>query len=509
MENNRVKNSMRNSIWGILNKIVMMLGPFIFRAIIIRYIGAEYVGLNGLFKSILNVLNMTELGFNTSIVFMMYKPISESNYDEVRQLLTLMRKVYKIVGLIILGIGCCVYPFLGILVKNDTGADVNVYVLYTMYLSHTVLSYLMFAYRTSLFTAHQRNDITIKISLVREILMYAAQAAVLALTKNYYYYLLVYALMVIPQNIMYYVVSKKVFPDIDCGDKPTKEQIKTLKSKVLPLMGHRIGGKVIISIDGIIISAILGVSFLTQYDNYYYVASAIVSVFTVLRQGIMASIGNKIYTDTMDNTYVAYRRIVFIWISMVGWAAACMAGLYQPFIRLWVGEKYVYDTVTMISIVIYFFLWQFRYVGVTMKDSAGLWEPDQWKPIIGSALNLILSIIMVKVTGSVLGVLYPTMFVMIFVFFPWETYALFKHLFKRSCKDYLVLVGRCFATSAIAIVATYFVGNLFDGPSILTFVIRAAVCAVTAGAIICVLSLNLKEFKGSFNMIKRTLLKKR
>ena len=501
MNNSRVKNSLRNSVWGVLNRFVMLLGPFVFRAIIIRYIGAQYVGLNGLFKSILNMLNMTELGFGTSIVFMMYKPIADGNKDEVCQLLNLMRTVYRYVGVTVLILGCCFIPFLNILVKNDTGADVNVYLLYGMYLFHTVVSYLMFAYRVSIFTAHQRNDIVVKISLITEITTYTLQAIALYTTRNYYIYLFVYTIMIIPQNIMYYIVSRKMYPDLHCGDKPTKDQIGVLKSKIGPLMLHRVGGKVIVSIDDMIISAILGVTFLTQYDNYYYIASSLVGTLGILRNGIVASIGNKVYTDSINNTYYAYKRITFIWIGIVGWCAACLAGLYQPFIRLWVGEKYVYNTASMLSIVAYFFLWQFRYIGVTMKDSAGLWEPDRYKPIIGSIINLVASIVMVKITGSVLGVLYPTMFVMLFIYFPWETFALFKHLFKRSSKDYLLLVGRCFITSFAAIAATYYVGVMIGGTSIVRFIIRMAACAITAACVYVLLNIRSKEFNGSINMV--------
>lgn len=501
--NSRVKNSIRNSVWGILNRIVMMLGPFIFRAIIIRYIGAEYVGLNGLFKSILNVLNMSELGFGTSIVFMMYKPIAEENKDEVRQLLNLMRTVYRYVGLAVLLLGCCVFPFLNHLVKNDTGTNVNIYVLYSMYLVHTVLSYWMFAYRSSIFTAHQRNDVVIKISLITEIVTYTLQAIVLLTTRNYYLHLLVFTLMIIPQNILYYIASRKMFPDLYCGDKASKEQIEVLKGKIIPLMGHRVGGKIIVSIDDIIISAFLGVSFLTQYDNYYYIASSIVGVFTILRNGIMASIGNKIYSDSIDNTYSAYRRIVFVMIGFVGWCASCLAGLYQPFIRLWVGEKYVYDTFTMISIVVYFFAWQFRYIGVTMKDAAGLWEPDKYKPFVGSIFNLIVSILMVKITGSVLGVLYPTMFVMIFIYFPWETFVLFKYLFKRNPSDYLLLVGKGVLTAAVSIVATYYVGVIIGGKTIPMFLVRTIACAGTAAIVFLIMNIKSKELKSWITVVKR------
>lgn len=506
-EISRTRNSVRNSFWGIMAKLISMIFPFFFRAIIIRKIGAEYVGLNGLFAAILKVLNMTELGFGSSIVFMMYKPISQNNTTEVRQLMNLMKSIYRVVGLVILVIGCSIFPFLNVLAKNDTGADVNIYILYSMYLSHVVLSYFMFAYRSAIFTATQRSDILSKIALGCELVMYLMQAIVLMTTRNYYLYILVYAVMIIPQNLMYYFLSKRIFPEYYCEGKPTPKQIATLKGKVMPLLGHRIGGVVIVSIDDIIISTFLGITVLTKYDNYYYIFHSIVGLLTVLRNGIMASIGNKLYTDTIEHTYKAYKRIAFLWMGIVGLCAACLAGLYQPFIRIWVGDRYVYDTFMMLSIVAYFYVWQFRFIGVTMKDSAGLWEPDKLKPYIGMTLNLGLSILMVKLTGREFGVLYPTMFVMLFIYFPWETWVLFKRIFHRSCKDYLILVLRCFISTVAAISVSFFMGGLVGEGSIAIFVLRTIVCTMSAGIVYLITSFKSPELNETIAIAKRFVLK--
>lgn len=508
MQASRTKNSIRNSVWGIIAKFINMFFQFVFRAIIIKKIGAAYIGLNGLFTSVLSVLNMTELGFGSAIIFMMYKPIAENNISEVRILLNLIKKAYRFVGLCVLAIGCCMYPFLNIIVKNDTGIEINVYLLYTMYLFRTVLSYWMSAYRSTIFTAYQRNDMLSKIGILCESVLYTLQILVLFTTKNYYLYLLVYSLMVIPQNILYYYFSKKMYPGIYCEGKPSNYHIDALKKKIIPLLGHRIGGTVIVSIDDIIIGSLLGVSVLTMYDNYYYIFHSIVSLLTVIRSSIMASIGNKIYSDTLDNTYTTFKKICFIWIGIVGWCASCLAGLYQPFIELWVGKVYVYDTFTMLSIVMYFFLWQFRFIGVTMKEAFGMWEPDRMKPYVGMITNFVFSIVLVKWTGSVLGALFPTMFVMLFIYFPWETWVLFTKCFKRSCKEYLILIMRCCLAAFCSILGSFFLGELIGTDSIFVFIVRTILCTIVSIVVYVIMCWNMTELQTSFDMVKKFLREK-
>ena len=500
---NRTKNTVRNSFWGFAAQIIGIICKFIFRAVIIRKIGVEYVGLNGLFGSILTVLNMTELGFGSAVIYMMYKPIAEYDTQEIRRLLNAIRKIYKYVGLFILAAGCCVYPFLSILVKNDTGADVNIYVLYSMYLFHTVVSYLASAYRATLFTAHQRRDILSKIRLIMEIVCYSLQAIVLFATKNYYLYLLVYALSVIPTNILYYVYSKKCFPDIYCEGKITDEQKASIKAKVLPLLGHRIGGKIIVSIDDLIISACLGVTMLAQYDNYYYVFHSITTFLSILRSSVIASLGNKLYKASNDEMYKTYKKVFFIWVTIVGWCTCFLIGLYQPFIKMWVGGKYVYDNSIMIWISMYFFVWQFRFIGVTMKDSAGLWEPDRWKPIIGMVLNLGFSILVVKLTGSILGVLIPTMCVMVFIYFPWETHVLFKYIFHRSCREYLMLAAKCVVSFAVSAAAVFAATVKIPLDGIGFFMLRFFLCIFIPAGFIFLFHFKTKQFQNVLQDMKR------
>lgn len=72
----RTNNTLRNIKSGIVYRFIMLIFPFIIRTIIINKLGSEYLGLSSLFTSILQVLNLTELGFSSAIVFSMYKTFS-------------------------------------------------------------------------------------------------------------------------------------------------------------------------------------------------------------------------------------------------------------------------------------------------------------------------------------------------------------------------------------------------------------------------------------------------
>ena len=147
---NKLRNTQRNIFFGFLNKIVTMLFPFVVRSIIIVKLGMEYVGLNSLFASILQVLSLAELGFGSAIVFSMYKPIANNDRAEIGALLNLYRKTYHIMGGIILCIGVLLVPFLNNFISGGYPADINIQILYLIYLLNTISSYFLYAYKQSL-----------------------------------------------------------------------------------------------------------------------------------------------------------------------------------------------------------------------------------------------------------------------------------------------------------------------------------------------------------------------
>ena len=83
MRINRKKNTVTGILTGIISTIISLFIPFIIRTMFIRILGIEYLGLNSLFSSILQVLNLAELGVGSALVFTMYKPIADDDHEKI------------------------------------------------------------------------------------------------------------------------------------------------------------------------------------------------------------------------------------------------------------------------------------------------------------------------------------------------------------------------------------------------------------------------------------------
>lgn len=491
---NRVNQSFNNTLWGFAYRFLRMLVPTLFRAYIIRYVGTQYVGLSGFFTSFLSVLSLSELGFGSAIIFLMYEPIAKNDYVTLNALLKKLRRIYVYVGIVIILVGCAFYPFLDVLIKIDTETKPNIQLLYAMYLFQVAASYLMFAYRYALLTAYQRSDIVFKIEFIYSLIEYALKFIILITTKNFYLHTLVFALMIIPKNIAYYTASKKLYPNVYCNGTTTKEQNDYIKAKVISLFGHRIGATFMFSIDSVIISAFLGITILAKFDNYNHIMRSVVTFLGVLLTSIVASLGNKLILDSNEKTYDSFKNATFIWIVIVGWCTNCFLCLFQPFIKWWVGEQLVVDEYVMITIAVYFFCWQFRQIGLTMKDAAGLWEQDKLKPYIGMILNIGLSVLLVLVSKNIIGVLIPTICILVFLYFPWETKVLFNSIFQGKQNDYFRFMSRTLISTLIAVVVTYLVARIMPDSGFGAIALRGVLCCIMMPSTFIVLNLRNPQY---------------
>lgn len=507
MNESRTKRTIKNIFSGFIFKFIGLLFPFIIKTIIIRELGIEYLGLNNLFASILMVLSLSELGIGSALVFNMYKPIANHDTDRVCALLKIYRDIYRIIGLIIAVIGLILMPFLPFLIKGGYPSTINIYILYVIYLINTVLSYFLFAYKKSIWEANQLNGHNSILETITTLIMYICQIVVLKLFKNYYIYIIFMPITTFLLNILRNYFVNKSFPEYKCRGNLEKGFIKELYKKIKALLGHKIGSTVITSADSIVISSIIGLQVLAIYSNYYQIINALIGVITIFYTSTTASIGNSIVKSDTKSIINQFYSLTFTNNWIVSWTSICLLCLFQPFMELWMGKDLMFEFYIVILFVIFFYSWLFRRIGLTYKDAAGMWEQDFWKPYIGMIINVIANIVLCHYIG-VSGALLSTIFIMIFIYFPWETQVLFKNLFKTSPKKYYIrMITYAIATVIIAII-TYYLCSLIKGNAIIHLIIKGIMCCIIPNILFIVCYFRMDEFKDMRNRILNIIKRK-
>lgn len=500
----RTEHSVKNIITGIFNKIVLMFLPFIVRTVMVRTIGVEFLGLNGLFSSILQVLNLTELGFGSALIYSMYKPVVDHDIKKINALLKLYRKVYVTIGFVLLGGGLLIAPFLPKLIHGNIPEGINIYILYLLYLSSTSFSYIIFADKKSLLEAYQRFDVTVNINTCVTTILYIVQICILITIKNYYIYLVVMPIMTIIENLWIAYEANRKLPECKPQGRLEKEDSKAIITHVKGLALQKICSTSRNSFDSIVISMYLGLSLIAIYNNYLLIITAVHAILYQVTNAIRASVGNSIASQNIDKNYSLFIDMTFIymWISTI--CTCCLMSLYQPFMEIWMGKSMMCELVTVILFCVYFYEMCFSDVIGLFKDGAGLWWQGRYRTVLEAILNLILNFVLGYFWG-LNGILLATIITMGGIGHIYGGYIVFYYYFKNiKYRKYLMFqIGEVIAT-LICVVITYILCLVIPATGILKLIINVLICLTVPNVLLFLLYFKTSYLKNSFLFIKNT-----
>ena len=433
----RTSNSIKNSLTSTISSIVTMLCGFIAQAIFIRILGAEYLGLNGLFTNILTILSFFELGIGNAIVFHLYKPIANNDKEKVKSLMLFYKKAYNIISILVFACGLAFIPFLKYIVGEVT-VDVNIYVIYLMFLISTATSYTL-SYRRNLVYANQKNYIINIVHILYVIILNITQILLLFMTKNYYLYLGIKIVCQILENFVCYIIASKMYPILNEKNikKLDKITTKDIFKKVKALIYHKLGYSVVCGTDNILISSFFGVVTVGLYTNYNMIISSLNTLFSQIITSTTASVGNLLVEkDNFKERFKVFNRMRFINFWLATFSGICTLVMMDSFIKIWVGEKYILPTFVLAMIVLNYFQNIMRNTYNTFKDSGGIWYEDRYVPVVESILNIVFSILLLKVFGLA-GVFMGTIVSGLALWcYSYPKYV-YKLLLGRNYKDYV------------------------------------------------------------------------
>lgn len=497
----RTKNSIKNVIAAMLSNIITIVIGLIAQAVFIKILGIEYLGLNGLFTNIISMLGIVELGLGNAIIFNLYKPLASNDTETIKSLMKLYKKSYILIASVVLIIGLVIIPFLPLLIEKVT-VNINIIGIYLLFLIDIVCSYLL-SYKRSIFYADQKNYYVNIIHIGYTILLNLSQLIILFFTKNYYLYLAIKIIIRLIENLIITTLANKKYPyllekNIKNIDKKIEKDIFT---KVKALFFHKIGGFIVLGTDNILISKYLGLAVVGLYSNYYMIINAVQTLFSQALIALTPSVGNLLVKENKNKTFEVFKRIRFMNFWIATFTSVCILNMMQQFITIWIGEKYLLSDVILIVLVFNFFQKMMRNTYQAFKEAAGIYYEDRFVPLFESIINIVASIILVKIIGLP-GIFLGTIisgFVLWFYSYPKYVY---KKLFDRKIIDYLketisyILLFVIIAFITFKISSLVIIDNTF-----IKLLINTLICIVIPNLIMLMIFFKSDNFKYYLNFL--------
>lgn len=452
----RTKNITRNVTVVFITQVLLLIFGFINRTIFIRLLGEDYLGLDGLFYSILTIFSLAELGIGNALIFSLYKPIATGNIARAQQLFTLYNKAYKCIIAFILLLGFLLVPFLKSLINTDLEElNINIYTVFFLFLFNTVSSYFL-AYRQAILVVNQMQSTVSLYQMVAKLTVYILECFVLLYFASYYIYLII---RVVGNYIVAILLSRKAksqYPElcINNNERLPANEIKVIKENIIALFLRRIGGVVLASTDNIVINSYISLAMVGIYSNYVLIVSSIQTITSQMMSAMTASIGNFVATETQESAENAFKLYSFLTYLIYGVCSICFVLLVNRFIMLLWGDSYVLSKLTLYLIVLNFFFYGYQSSINVFRDTTGLFVQGKYRSLISAMVNIIASIILVKPLG-IEGVVLGTIVSRVLISAWYDPYILYKYYFNKSVSSY-------FTMFLIYLGCTFFIAYILD-----------------------------------------------
>lgn len=454
----RVKYAAKNILFGYISNIATGVLGIVLQKIFIIRLGTTLLGVNSTYTSILSVLSLAELGIGTAINFSLYAPVAKGDKETIKSYMQFYKKAYRIIAIIVAVAGLALVPFLPTLIKDPVGIDnsrdlVNFYLIF---LFNTVSSYFV-AYKYSLPNAEQKNYIQSNILTITKTATVLVQIVVLLAVSDFYLYLLSAAAIELLQKIFANAYLNKKYPYLKEKNirKLSKEETKEIKKKTGALVCHKVGDAARLQTDSIIITGFINVTMTGFVDNYNKIINLISNFVNIIFNSVISSFGNLIATESKNKQYSMFRVYRFFASWIYGFSAVGFYMLLTPLVTYIFGENFALSGTVIGAILIDYYFKGERVVLSNYKTAAGVFEQDKLLPLIQGAVNLVISVVLVRNMGLVgiyIGTIVSGLIANIF-----RPIIIYKVCFEKSAGEYFMDTCKYMGVSVAALLLCYLI----------------------------------------------------
>lgn len=501
----RVKNSIKNIYISVLTQIIIALLGFVSRRVFVSSLGTEYLGVNGLLSNILSMLSLAEGGIGVSIVYNLYKPLAKDDKPKIIALVQLYKKIYGILSIGIFAISLVIYPIVLNLINKDVTVS-GITIVYFIFVFKNMVSYLN-AHKWSLINADQKGYVLSKYNLIFNIITTISKIIVLKYTQNYILYLLIEVLIFIAQNIWNGKIVNSRYSYIKTKDKYNIDyEIKqNLIKNVKALFLHNIGSYCVFGTDNILISALINIKSVGLYSNYVMVIAQLRGILTPILNGISNSVGNLIATESKEKSYQIFKVVNLMNFWIYSFCTICLFNLLEPFITWWLGDGLLLDKLTLIVLLINFYITGMRSSINIFKSKAGIFSEDKFVPVIEAVINLGASIILAKyfgLAGIFMGTTISTVIMPLWI----QSKLTYNKVFNKSVTQYFkVYIYYILLTVFTGMITTSICNRVALLNDFSELIIKGLICLIVPNLIYTCVYFNSEELKYVFNIMKPML----
>lgn len=489
----REKSSMKSAAYGLLFQFISLFLNFISKSVLLEILGVNYLGIQGLYSNIFLLFSFAEVGMASVMMYSLYKPIANKDYEKIGMLYHFFYKVYLMLAAAVLVVGLVFIYFLKYLV-NTSIPYTDVIFYYLLFLASTVIGNAL-VFRTYLITADQKKYVVSLFQILFDGGTLILGILVLKWTGNY----ALFAANQILRNILFngatYLYVKRKYAFISVKKALPIQERKVIIRNVKDLFILKFTKSLLNSTDNIYISVLLGTIYVGYYANYQLIVFGISGFTAILFTAISASVGNLLVEQDRKKGHGVFitSHLINQWI--MGFTSCCLFLLMQDCVRIWMGDKILLPLSIVAIITINYFIDGIQKTSDIFREAAGLFAPMKWIGILKAIINLVLSAVL-GIKFGMFGIFLATAIAMVTTTVWYEPTVLYRKFFKESPLRFIKISLEGIILLVLCTLITGMAISFFPVNGWITFFIKAGVAAIVSNLFyLFALSFHRNEFK--------------
>ena len=458
----RTQKTARNLIIStILTTMVALIGLFKIK-VFLAQLGDEATGIYQLFTQIFSYISLVDAGLTSSLLYCLYKPVSDNNHKKINEILKGGRNFYNKVAIIIIVIGVLLSFKIDFFLKDYTMPLWYIRVSFILFIVASAINYfvtpqkVILEARQNLYKVHIVVYTSIIVKGILEIVLLLMHLKLLSL-------MLLAIIISIIQNLVILIITKKDYQEISLKDaKPDNSFIKETKN----LMAQKITSIIFNNIDVILISKYISAASVVIYTSYNYIINSIQNIVRKIGSSSLASVGNLLVSEKhkAKEIFYEYNAMCFYIANIV---CVPLLLVITAFVSIFYGEAYTLSYLGSASIVTILY---FRVIDIPLEvysEALGYFDKLKKCLIFQSIVNLVLSFVLLFKIG-IEGVILATVISYIVGEFALYPQILNNNYFKTDKLNYyrhstkLLFIGLVSYGLLFILTKNIVVNNLFE-----------------------------------------------
>lgn len=501
---------LKNTFWATAGYALCAVIGFVSRSIFVNQLGDTITGVATLFTSILNLLNITELGFGTAVTVHLYKPVAEKDEKKIAALIALYRKAFCVFAAASLIIGSVLMLFIDSFVQSDYSIhELRLYFL--LYLLKS-LAACCFAAKGVLISVHQESYHISNITNAVQIVITLAQTIILYYTADFILYLVFAIVGVLVTNLLISLKADRLYPYLRRyrREKISKEEKKSIFDFIKATAVDRVAISIKSASDNIIVSRFVNVITTGIIGDYFIPLNTVTMVLGFFYNSAVPAIGNLAVTSDKESQYNTFKDFEYFTFWLYGFVSTGVLCTVTPLIRdVWIRDPMrILPFSTVLLIVLNFFIRGTRTPASIFFDVYGLIRRMPLINLFDMLANLVLSLLLVQWFGAD-GVYIGTVVSFALTNLVLTHFYVLKYPFAGKLRDYCIMYGKYLLITLVSGAAGVLVCNSVVSGGIYGLLLRVLLCTVSFHAVFIPLTCRCREFKSVVNLAKNLLPGKR